>query len=299
MKALRLTALTLVLLAVFLALNVEITLADGPVASVVPGNVPFIDNQIHTIQPNANALYRFNYSLSDSGKTQMTTITLLYGNKSGVGFEVWSAEAVTNVADNDPFGRGMPGMTPCDTGWCATDDLVWTGALGATGPYYIRVVNNNSWGTTFMVTISGKGVNLALPIAVTGPSTVPTTNNLDDPLKAVFLDGKQQIVPANSAMWFSYTYAIGDYTNRPFNLIRLLYGAKTGLKFEVYSPEILATWWENKPIGMGTIEMKACDTGWCSTDNLAWAGSFGSAGTYFVRVINKTAYDLPFTLSLQ
>jgi len=299
MKALRLTALVLVVFTFLFWINAPIADADGPVASVISSNVPFIDNQVHTILPNATVLYRFDYALSDSGKTQMTTITLLYGNKSGVGFEVWSPDAAMSFADNTPFGRGMPGMTPCDSGWCATDDLVWSGALGATGPYYIRIVNSKPWGTTFQVAITGKGVRLAAPIAVTGVSAVATNTTLDDPLKAVILDGKAQTVPAKSAMWFRYTYNVSDYANRPLNLIRLLYGAKTGLKFEIYSPEILATWWDNKPIGTGTIEMKACDAGWCMTDNLAWAGTFGATGTYFVRVINNTVYDLPFTLNLQ
>ena len=192
MKALRLTVLGLVFLACFLVMGIEVALAQEPVASAVPGSVPYIDNQAHPVQPLGSALYKFDYQLSVSSKQQMTTITLLYGNKSGVGFEVWSADAVINVGDNDPFGRGMPGMTPCDTGWCATDDLVWVGAPGATGTYFVRIVNYNPWATSFRLTISGKGVNLApIPIVVTGPSAVAAPIVRTMPVKYMALKDRQ------------------------------------------------------------------------------------------------------------
>lgn len=299
MKTLRTLGLVLTLLALSTVLGVTIAAADGPVASLYTSNIPYIDNQVHTLQPSGSMWFRFGYGLSDTGERTPTTISLLYGNKSGVNFEVWTADETADIVNNDPIGRGTTAMIQCDTGMCASDNLTWAGIFGSGGTYYVRVVNTNPFVTTAKLSISGNGVFLATPIAVTGPSAaaVPVVMT-DDPGKSAVIDGKQKTLPANSAMWFRYNYNIGESAH-PVNLVRLLNGAKNGFKFEVYSPEILGEWWRNDPIGVGTIEMQACDTGWCQTSNLSWSGAFGASGTYFVRVFNDTTFDLPFQLTLQ
>lgn len=289
MKTLRFGALVAgLLLVAMLPMAVS---AQGPVtvATLTPAGSPYIDNQVHSIQPSTSVWVRFDYLLSDTGKPRTTTITLLYGNKSGVGFEVYEPQDMNAYWEKDLapiIGRGMPEMIPCATGWCAGDSLTWSGSLGATGTYHVRITNYNPFATTFLLSIDGKGVLLAQPIAVTGTSATAQTVTTDDPNRAAVLDGKQQLIPAKSAMWFTFTYKT-DYENPPVKLLRLVYGNQSGLRFEVFSPEILGNWWENEPIGIGTPEKTPCSTGMCNTDHLTWSGGFGATGTYYVRIINN------------
>lgn len=301
MKTLRLTIFVLVVLVVLLSLGALTVAADNPLVvakTTIPFGAAYIDNQVHPIQANSDTWYRFDYALSSSGKPQMTTLRVLYGYTSGLDFEVYEPmdmNAYNDIGLAPVIGRGGPEMVVCSTGWCAGDNLVWTGALGATGAYYVRVVNHTDYGTTFLLTIDGKGVSLTAPIAVTGVSAVATTGvNPDDPTKATLIDGKQQIITAQSASWYRFSYSAEDLKS-----IRLVYGNKSGLRFQVYSPEILNKWWENDPIGIGMPQMVVCSTGWCKADDLVWTGAFGASGTYYVRVINDFAYDIPAQLTIE
>lgn len=301
MKPIRVT-MVLVALVLLAGLGAMSVAAEGPVASIVPSGAGYIDNLVHPIQANQSVWHKFDYKLSSSGSPQMTTLKLLYGNRSGVGFEIYEPQdinAYTDTTLSPVIGRGMPEMIPCDTGWCATGNLVLSGAFGATGTYHVRIFNTNEYATTYLLTAEGKGISLAQPIAVTAAVPAATTVSLDDPNKAKALDGKSVVIPANSAVWQTFSYPITDWTSHPAKTLTLLYGNKSGLAFEVYSPEILGAWWDNNPIGEGKPQMAPCETGWCRGDNLVWSGAFGGAGTYFVRIINPTAVDMPAVLTLQ
>jgi hypothetical protein len=137
-------------------------------------------------------------------------------------------------------------------------------------------------------------VSVVEPIVFTGPIAATSVKTQDDPTRAVVLDGKQQTIPAQSAGWYRFDYSPSD-----IKTVRLLYGNKSGLRFEVYSPEILNNWWENDPIGVGLPQMVVCSTGWCKGDDLTWTGAFGMQGTYFIRVINSSAFDMPALLTIE
>ncbi len=125
---------------------------------------------------------------------------------------------------------------------------------------------------------------------------------MDDPAKAVALDGKQQTIPANSAQWFSFNYTINTDVSasaHPVIRIQLQNGNMSGVGFEVYSPEILANWWENKPLGIGTPTSTSSDGTVTQPSDLNWSGAFGASETYYVRVLNNTADPLPATLTIQ
>ncbi len=289
MKTLKTFSLMLVVLAFLLGLSAMAAAAEEPVlvTNANPGGASYIDGQAHPIAANGSLWYRFDYNLSSSGRPQMTTLKLLYGNASGVGFELYEPMDMNAYADGGlkpVIGRGMP----------SGDDLVWYGALGAGGAYYVRVLNTNPFATTALLSIQGNGITSA-PIAVTGVSAVAkSTATMDDPAKSVIFDGKPQTVAAQSALWYRFDYSATDVKT-----IRLVYGAKSGLEFEVYSPEILGSWWTNKPIGIGTVERVVCSTGLCATDDLTWVGAFGASGTYYARVINDSANDAPVLLTIQ
>ena len=304
MKALRFAGLALVVLALLAGFGAMTVAADGPVAMAAPVSAPYIDNQPHTIQANSSVLYRFDYTIGDTHPT--TTITLVNGNAVGLGFEVWTPDKVTDMADNSPIGKGSTFSVQSDSGMMTSNDLMWSGAFGATGPYYVRVINPNSTDMSAQLTISGSGVSLA-PIAVTAPSASAAQPgpNMDDPAKAVALDGKQQSIPANSALWYRFDYAITDDGTHPTMTITLANGSQSRLAFEVWSPEILNDWWDNTPIGRGTAAMVDCTTGevsgmgTCQSSDLTWSGAFGATGTYYVRVINDTGNAIPAMLTVQ
>ena len=301
MKALRIAGMTLAVLAAMLVLGAMTVAAAGPVANLTPMSAPYIDNQAHPIPANTSLWYRFDYLVNhDTGVHPVATITLLYGNASGVTFDVWNANTATDTADNTPIGRGGTYQVGTDSGVTTSSNLDWVGAFGDSGTYYVRVTNPNSYDTTAQLTISGDGVSLA-PIAVTGPSaSAQPAATTDDPNKAVALNGAPQTIPANSAMWFSFDYTINtDSGVRPVETIALVNGSASGLSFQIYPPDMLSDWWQNTPIGVGTSEMVASESGMMQSPDLTWTGAFGGSGTYYVRVINDTNTPMPAVLTIQ
>ncbi len=302
MKALRIVGLVLVVVALLAGFGAMTVAADGPVVYAAPVSASYIDNQAHTIQPNSSVLYRFDYTIDTiDGLRPTTTITLLNGNVTGLTFAVWTPDMVTDMADNKPIGLGSTFNVGSDSGIVQSTDLMWSGAFGASGSYYVQVTNPNSAAMSAQLMISGSGVSLA-PIAVTGPSAnaAQPGPNTDDPNKAVALNGASQTVPANSAMWFSFNYAVNTDTGaRPVQTITLANGTASGLSFQVYSPDLLNNWWQNAPIGSGTTEMVAGENGMAPSADLTWTGAFGGSGTYYVRVINNSANAIPAVLTIQ
>lgn len=326
MRTLRLfTAATLAL--IFLAsVGSMSTNAQGP-TDPGPSQVAYLDNQPHTLAANASQLLRFDYRINADASRPTTTIRLVNGTKSGVNFEVWTADGLRNLttmtADtqkNDPsiqpVGRGTPQNINCDTGAldgsgsCQSPDLVWTGTFGSSGPYFVRVINANNSEANYQVTIQGTGISLqpsqqtasAAP-GQTPAAAPPLAATTDDPSRAAALDGQPHSLPASGATWYRFDYAIKDDASRPRATIRLVNGNNAGVNFEVWSADRLgnlaAASGDTKamdpsiqPIGRGTAQNVNCDTGVldgsgsCKSPDLVWTGTFGTSGTYFVRVIN-------------
>jgi len=292
MKALRIAGLTLVGLALLAGFGARVAAADGPVASAVPVYAPYMDNQIHTLGPKESALFRFDYHVSDPSNRPVTTIILRYGNDSGVDFEVWTPDDVTNMADNKPIGRGSPFMVGCVDGLCTSPDSIWAGSFGGSGTYYVRVINTNSATTTAKLLISGDGVSLApAPIAVTGPSVgaqsivasaVPVN-------PTPYLDNQIHTLGPKESALFRFDYHVSDPSNLPVTTIIMRYGHDSGVNFEVWTPDDVTNMADNDPIGRGSSFMVACVDGLCTSPDSIWAGSFGGSGTYYVRVINTNS----------
>ena len=304
MKALKKAGLTLFALVALLGLGSMVASAQGPVANLTSMNAPFIDNQAHPISAGASQWYSFNYAVNpDTGERPVTTLTLVNGNASGVTFDVWTAQAAMDTADNTAIGKASTFNVGSDSGMVQSSDLNWVGAFGATGTYLVRVTNTGMTDTTAKLTIAGDGVSLA-PIAVTGPAASAQPGpNTDDPAKAVALDGKQQTIPANSAQWYSFNYTINTdgsgSTVHPTVQIQLANGNVSGLSFEIFSPENIGDWWNNTPTGTGSPMMVPGDDGsMTQSTNLNWSGAFGASGTYYVRVWNSNSAATPATLMI-
>lgn len=299
-----------VLGAIVMALVFLFGLGSASVQAVDDSNplgAPYIDNQEHPIGPHEVQWYRFDYNAGDPGKEPVTDLNLLYGNKSGVRFEVWTRDRLTNLSDNDPIGRGTAYGVNCDTGRpggsCLSADFTWAGAFGTSGDYYVRVINDNPYATTARLMIQGSGVSILAPgegtrpLAAAPPLAAATT---DDPGQAMTApDGR--FTSASGATWHRFDYT-ANYTNPKMVDIRLVNGNVQGVGFEVWAPENLNRWWDNDPIGRGTAARIKCDSGvldasgGCSSNDLTWRGAFGASGTYYVRVINPTDSDLQLVI---
>lgn len=308
----RITIAALLALAVLASFGLLTAAADGPIA--------FLDNQPHQLAAGASTLYQFNYAVDNTtGARPMTTITLVNGTNSGVGFQVWTPDMINDMADNKPVGQGTPAAVDCNTGevsasgGCQSPDLTWSGAFGESNTYFVLVTNSNNSPVNYTLKIQGSGVSLgpqtaAAPSApAAAPAVSAASTTTDDPAKAAAIDSAKHTLPANSATWYSFNYGLNDDGSRPVKTITLANGAAEGLQFQVWAPDtsMQGGWFNNNPTGQGTVAPVNCDTGavagggLCTSNDLSWTGAFASSGTYFVRVINPTGSPLDYTLAIQ
>ena len=118
-----------------------------------------IDNQQHVLAPKGGVWYRFDYSVSDTGDRPVKTIRLVNGNDKGLSFGVWTADNLNEWWNKQPLGQGTPYEVDCNTGevvgntGCQSKDLIWVGAFGTSGTYYIRIYNDSLQPIPFDLTI--------------------------------------------------------------------------------------------------------------------------------------------------
>ena len=126
--------------------------------------------------------------------------------------------------------------------------------------------------------------------------------NQDDPGRAAYIDNLPHQLAAGAATWYRFDY---DATDRPVRTVKLLYGNGSGVRFDVYTPDRLGNWWENKPVGRGTVYMIDCvtgedsETGECQSPDLKWMGKFIISWTVYVRVVNGNGFPAMFTLTVK
>ncbi len=250
-----------------------------------PFHAPYIDNQMHSIAANSDTWFRFDYGLVSPPRT-VVTLAIVNGAQSGLGFEVWAPEIISQWWQEKPTGQGMVLAVDCTTGTllggggCQSKDLMWIGAFGGAGTYYVRVINRTSSPSQFLLTIQGTSVSpaptptpssartlvfrptttRAVGRVVPTPSRTPTMMALptpyDDPYHAAPLDGQLHALPGNSATWYKFDYGIaGNFQYRPRVGLRLVGAAGTGVGFEIWSPETLPEWWLRHPVGRGSLEV--------------------------------------------
>ena len=105
-----------------------------------PNKAKALDGKSFVIPAKSAVWQTFSYPITDWTSHPAKTLTLLYGNKSGLAFRVYSPEIMGTWWDNNPVGEGKPQMTPCETGWCGGDNLVvrrdWR-----CGHVFVRIIN--------------------------------------------------------------------------------------------------------------------------------------------------------------
>ncbi len=270
------------LVAAFLALALFMVLGLSP-SKNDPFHSPYIDNQVHSIDANSDTWFHFDYGFAGPPRT-VVTLAIVNGAQSGLAFEVWAPEIIAEWWKEKPTGQGMVLAVDCATGTvvgggdCQSKDLLWIGAFGSVGTYYVRVINNNSSPSQFLLTVQGTSVSPAptpeptlasrptLTVTRTAarvqavPPHTPTVAALptpyDDPYHAVPIDGQLHSLPGNSATWYKFDYGVpGNFQFRPVVGFRLVGAAGTGMEFQVWSPDMLPEWWTKKPVGRGTLEV--------------------------------------------
>ncbi len=113
----------------------------------------------------------------------------------------------------------------------------------------------------------------------------PMTNT--DPGHALVIDNQTHTIPANTAVWYRFTYA-GDKSDITITLPN---GALNGLDFNVWTAQGASDWWDLTPVGRGTVHTTSSD--------LDWVGLFDFPGTFYVQVINATPGALPAQIMIQ
>ncbi len=332
-------------IALLLSLGTIAVLAAGP-GTNDPFHAPFIDNRLHTLPGHSDTWFKFDYSATDPTWHAVATLRLVNGARTGVRFQVWPPENINAWWEKQPVGVGTEVPTDCETGQvkgngeCQSGDLNWSGAFGATGTYYVRVLNDNDGPADYALVATGESIRLSppppfTPAAPTARPPIPSTPTftpvavsmaaVDDPGRAIDIDGQPRTIPGNAATWFKFEYGDGETRPRTVRMLRLVNGVVTSVRFEVWAQQNLDHWWEKKPVGRGTQEVlvncfqtseeptpttepgeptptpvpTATPTGKCYTNDLTWAGAFGAPGTYYVRVVNDNSAPMYYVLTLQ
>ncbi len=328
MKTLRIMAILLVALVMLVSASALTVAAAGPV-NTSPAAAAAIDNQTHSVDANAALWYRFDVlDTGDPGARLPVTLTLVNGHNSGVGFNVFTPAQANTWYDSDthPLGRGTSFPINCTSGkaqlngGCQSDDLTWTSTYNLGGPYYVQVVNGNALPASFLLIVAGKGVSVApatLPSpsapsitsaasAGAAPPTTPAGANTDS-YHAAAIDGQPHSIPANTGLWYQFSYDAGSRGDRPVVTVKLVNGTHSGVGFKVYTAAQALTWYDSDthPVGQGTSYAVNCDTGeaqeggGCQSNDLNWMGRFNFGGTFYVQVVNNNLNAVTFQLTIQ
>ncbi len=116
--------------------------AQGPVAY----GAGYIDNQWHTIGPNATQWYFFNRPNDQTA----VTLSLVNGVTLGLAFNVFAPGKT-----DQPIGRGTSSNVDCNGSKCPSSDLTWTGGANSPGQYSVQVINNGSNVVSYLLTLTG------------------------------------------------------------------------------------------------------------------------------------------------
>lgn len=123
-----------------------------------------------------------------------------------------------------------------------------------------------------------------------------------EPYDAPYLDTDPHGIAPYSTTWYRFEFVVDHpgFLCRFFAcpdravysgsaVIRLNDIARSGIRFEVYSPDRLADWRDSGPVGAGG------QTG----DDLVWAGESSTNGTWYVRVVNDRPYAIDYKFTVQ
>jgi hypothetical protein len=277
--------------------------AAGP-ADSDPGQAPYIDGQPHSLAAHDSAWYRFEFSVMGPGFLchfitcpdvqaghALATIRMLAAARSGLGFEIYAPAQMRNWRKEEPVGRGSP----------EGNDLVWVGGADTSSTWYVRVVNDTSYGIDYRFDVAGTNLVVSRPADV--PAFVPTTSGLAawleaqragtptptpypaginvNPDNAVEIDGGPHTISAGTDLWYIFTFVADARLS-----VRIVGGAGSGLAFEVYAPGQMGDWWKEDPLGRSAVD----------NGDPSWTGDPNGSRLRYVRVSNRSGRAVDFRL---
>lgn len=256
-----------------IALAVMLLVIGGAVASatgVEPANPLYVDNAPHSIAPNTEVWYRFEYN----GSHDQILVRLVNGKDNGIRFEVYTPTQIQEWWKNDGVGMGS----------AQGDDLVWSGNSNEKGTWFVKLINDKAEAKTATLQVTGTGVSLTPPVAGGAPQAAVSPSDIVDPSTALLIDNAANVVPANGTIWYRFPY---DGT-RDQVILKLLKGSENDLRMHIHAPSQMSNWWSSdiKPIGQGTPK----------DDDLVWSGNSNEAGWWYVEIMNDNATPVRFVL---
>jgi hypothetical protein len=225
---------------------------------------------------------------------------------SAATFELWTPQRLHEMEIKDkgewvePVGAGAREDTEDVVG-----KLIWAGALGTPGMYYVCVDQVGPIPASYRLSIAGKQVSFpplaaaVAPVEVVAPVGAPPFPG-SGPADALTPAGEWKTLGKGEEHWYAFQVPGEDKDgNAPVTHVELLATPLNSAEFAVWTPGCLCAWQKGSederklPVGRGsTEEMKAGST----TDKLIWAGEFNQAGVYYVRVMQSG--PLPTTYKL-
>jgi hypothetical protein len=110
-----------------------------------------------------------------------------------------------------------------------------------------------------------------------------------DPTGAPYVDNTSHVLGPNGSAWYRFQYT-GDHSDITITLPdAILSDIDRGLSFEVFAPSQMKEWWTEDGIGAGSLR----------GHDLVWRGSSHEAGTWWIKVNNTKASEVPFQLMVE
>jgi hypothetical protein len=133
------------------------TPTSGPQNTYPTSAIYVFDSTPRTIPENAELWFAFDYA----GDRTKIVIVIPGGNENRLAFRLYTPDQIERYEQTGDFiGEGTAPMVPCDSGKCASNDLLWSGDFNSGGTYFVQVINRNSVPKTFQLIVVGSGVVL-------------------------------------------------------------------------------------------------------------------------------------------
>lgn len=253
------------------------------------------------------------YSFEYEGDESEIVVRMATTPKDSVRFSVWTPDNVmawARGAGEHPVGSGAANSF-------FGGDQVWVGSFNAAGTYYVVVEQAGLVAGSYRLQITGSGVSYAAPAAAAtqaapAETTTTTAEAAGDsapadelsaagasalvatggtgPADALTALGGWTTLAAGQRTWYAFGY---DGGGSPIQ-VRMAVSVDGGADFGVWTADNIRDWVAGKPenpVGKGTVNAFL-------DDDLAWLGSFPSAGTYYVAVTSLTASTCQYKLQI-
>jgi len=116
-----------------------------------------VNGRTQAIPGNSERWFAFDYA----GDRSKIEIRIPGGNEMRLQFRLFTMDQILRyTVDGTPTGVGTAPILNCDTGRCASNDLVWAGDFMINGTYFVQVTNFDPTPKNYQIVVTGGGVTL-------------------------------------------------------------------------------------------------------------------------------------------